>query len=160
MEKTDFDAAARRNGQRLFLLALSFTKNRADAEDVLQNVFLKLWRRKEPFGDGEHTDKWLTAVCVNECRNLLRTPWRRRVTTLTEAEALPVFDDPRDETLYRAVAALPTNERIVIHLFYYEDLSVAEIAKTLRISESAVKTRLCRARKKLKEILGDDDIDE
>ena len=156
MNKSEFSEAVGRNDRRLFLIALSFTRSRADAEDILQNVFLKLWQNKKAFESAEHMDKWLTRVCVNESRNLLRSPFRSRVTELEEAADIQVFDSPRDGDLFRAVMSLPTKERTVIHLFYYEDLSVAEIAKTLRISPSAVKTRLNRARNKLKEALGDE----
>lgn len=156
MNKSEFADAVMRNEQRLFLIALSFTRSRADTEDILQNVFLKLWQNKKVFESAEHMDKWLTRVCVNESRNLLRSPFRSRVAELEEAADIQVFDSPADGDLFRAVMSLPTKERTVIHLFYYEDLSVAEIAKTLRISPSAVKTRLNRARNKLKEALGDE----
>lgn len=156
MNKSEFADAVKRNDQRLFLIALSFTRSRADAEDILQNVFLKLWQNKKVFESAEHMDKWLTRVCVNESRNLLRSPFRSRVAELEEAADIQVFDSPRDGDLFRAVMSLQEKERTVIHLFYYEDLSVAEIAKTLRISPSAVKTRLNRARNKLKEALGDE----
>ena len=156
MNKSEFADAVKRNDQRLFLIALSFTHSRADAEDILQNVFLKLWQNKKVFESAEHMDKWLTRVCVNESRNLLRSPFRSRVAELEEAADIQVFDSPRDGDLFRAVMSLQEKERTVIHLFYYEDLSVAEIAKTLRISPSAVKTRLNRARNKLKEALGDE----
>ena len=156
MNKSEFADAVMRNDQRLFLIALSFTRSRADAEDILQNVFLKLWQNKKVFESAEHMDKWLTRVCVNESRNLLRSPFRSRVAELEEAADIQVFDSPRDGDLFRAVMSLQEKERTVIHLFYYEDLSVAEIAKTLRISPSAVKTRLNRARNKLKEALGDE----
>ena len=156
MNKSEFADAVKRNDQRLFLIALSFTRSRADAEDILQNVLLKLWQNKKVFESAEHMDKWLTRVCVNESRNLLRSPFRSRVTELEEAADIQVFDSPRDGDLFRAVMSLQEKERTVIHLFYYEDLSVAEIAKTLRISPSAVKTRLNRARNKLKEALGDE----
>ena len=156
MDKNEFTDAVRRNADRLFLIALSFTKNRADAEDILQNVFLKLWKNKKPFENAEHTDKWLTTVCVNESRNYLRSPFRSRVTALEDAEAYCVFDDPLDGEVYRAVMSLPKKDRAALHLFYYEDMSVDEIARALHGSPSAIKTRLCRAREKLKKILGDE----
>jgi RNA polymerase sigma-70 factor (ECF subfamily) len=67
-----FTDALQRNGQRLYLLALSFTGSRQDAEDILQNTFLKLWQSSERFTDSTHMDKWLTRVVVNESRSLLR----------------------------------------------------------------------------------------
>ena len=156
MEQTEFRRAVERNSHRLFLLALSFTKNRADAEDVLQDVFLKLWTRTAPFESEEHMDKFLTCVCANTCRNLLRSPFRKR-RTAEEAPEAYTFDSPEDRDLFDAVAALPARERTVVHLFYYEDMSVMEISETLRIGRSAVKTALHRARNHLKERLKEDE---
>lgn len=157
MEQTDFQNAVERNSHRLFLLALSFTKNRADAEDVLQDVFLKLWLRSAPFENEEHTDKFLTCVCVNTCRNLLRAPFRKRCTASeTDMQQVYMFDSPEDRDLFCAVMALPARERTVVHLFYYEDMPVKEIASTLHIGQSAVKTALHRARTRLKEYLKED----
>ena len=157
MEQTDFKTAVDRNSHRLFLLALSFTKNHTDAEDVLQDAFLRLWTHTAPFTDEEHMDKFLTRVCINLCRNLLRSPFRKRWTVAAEeAMQLYTFDVPEDRDLFCAVMALPDRERTVVHLFYYEDMSVKEIAAALRIGQSAVKTALHRARNHLKEYLKED----
>lgn len=157
MEQTDFKAAVDRNSHRLFLLALSFTKNRTDAEDILQEAFLRLWTHASPFTDEEHMDKFLTSVCVNLCRNLLRSPFRKRWTdTAEEALKMYTFDAPEDHDLFCTVMALPDRERTVVHLFYYEDLSIKEIAAALHIGQSAVKTALHRARNHLKDHLKED----
>ena len=160
MTENEFTGAVTRNSQRLFLIALSFTHDRTDAEDVLQTVFLKLWQEKKPFENAEHIDKWLTRVTVNSCKNLLKTAVFKRHRPLEEAESLYTFDCPEDRELFLAVMQLPKKQSTVIHLFYYEDLSVKEIAATLRIKESSVKTRLCRGRMKLKELLGEEWRDE
>lgn len=156
MEKETFTGIARRHSRRLYLIALSFTGNHADAEDVLQNTLLKLWRHKKTFADDGHLSKWLTAVCVNESKSVLRAVWRKKQVPLEDAEALYAFDTPRDRAVFDAVMALPPKERAAVHLFYYEDLPVKEIARTLGVSEAAVKTRLSRARKIMKESLGDE----
>ncbi len=153
MTQTEYVQAVERNNRRLFLIALSFLRNRTDAEDALQDVFLKLWSRKQPFEDEEHTDKYLTRVCVNVCKNMLRSPFRKRCTDLDDAQSLYTFDSTEDYDLFCAVMSLPLRERTVVHLFYYEDLPVREIAETLRASESAVKTALHRARNHLKNCL-------
>lgn len=141
--------AIRRNSQRVFLIALSFTRNREDAEDVMQNVFLKLWKHREKLEDATHIDKWLTRVAVNECRSLLR--FRRDTVSFEEIEELcaaPCFS--REQELISAVMQLPKEQRTVIHLYYYEELSVREIADYLHISENAAKKRLSRARSALR----------
>lgn len=155
-----FISAVTRNKQRLFLIALSFTRNPADAEDILQNVFLKLWKEKYNFEDANHMDKWLTVVCVNESKNILKSILRRKTNFITNEDSLYSFDTASDYDLFKAVMLLPKSERTVTHLFYYEDLPTKEIANLLGISESAVKTRLTRARQHLKESLGDDWINE
>ena len=157
MEQAEYICAVQRNSQRLFLLALSFTHSHADAEDILQDVFCKLWQQTKPFENDTHIDKFLTRVCVNACRNHLRTLSRRREVPPEDAMQLYTFDTPADYDLFCAVASLPTRERTVVHLFYYEDMPVKEIAQTLRIGQSAVKTALCRARNHLKDHLKEDE---
>lgn len=160
MTDEEFISAVKRNSQRLFLIALSFTQNTDCSEDLLQNVFLKLWQHSKPFENKEHTDKWLTAVCVNECRNFIKSPFRKHYADLNEFTETKIFDSTEYYDIFNTVMSLPEKERTVVHLFYYEDLPVKEIAKLLKQSESSVKTRLCRARKKLKEKLGDEWINE
>lgn len=156
MTENDFTAAVKRNNQRLFLIALSFTQSRTDAEDILQSVFLKLWKYDKPFEDAEHQDKWLTCVTVNESKNLLRSPFRRNRVSLDEIASPASFEQENDYDLFKAVTQLPQKLRTVIHLFYYEDVPVSEIASLLKLRESTVKTRLFRGRAQLKNILGDE----
>lgn len=156
MTEECFVSAYKRNSQRLFLIALSFTKSHTDSEDILQNVFCKLLNYKGVFEDDVHMDKWLTVVCVNESKNHIKSFFRKNVTSLDEAKELYTFDNVKDFSLFEAVMSLPKNERIVVHLFYYEDMAIKDIANILHISESAVKTRLSRARQHLKLKLGED----
>lgn len=158
--KEDFDNAIIRNNQRLYLIALSFTHNKYDAEDILQNTFLKLWKYNKPFIDNLHIDKWLTVVCINESKNNIKSLFRVHNELKTELLDKTAFDNENQYDLFNAIMSLPKNERTVIHLFYYEDLKIKDIAKMLKISESAVKTRLNRARNKIKLILGDEWINE
>lgn len=159
MTNDSFIYAVKRNNQRLYMIALSFTKNHADAEDILQNTFLKLWKYNGNFENDEHIDKWLTRVCINESKNYIKLPFRKNAN-LDDANELYTFDKTKDFDVFNAVMSLPKKERTVIHLFYYEDLTVNEMAKMLDLKESAVKTRLHRARNKLKEILGDEWVNE
>ncbi len=156
MTNDDYISAVKRNSQRLYMLALSFTKNHSDAEDIMQDVFLKLLKHNKSFNNEEHLDKWLTVVCVNESKNYIKSPFRKNTVLLDEAKDLYTFDTVNDYDIFKSVMSLPKKERTVIHLFYYEDLPVKEIAKMLNIKESAVKTRLSRGRKHLKEMLGDE----
>lgn len=156
MTEENFIDCVKRNNQRLFLIALSFTQSHNDAEDILQNVFLKLWKYDKPFENESHMDKWLTAVCVNESKNHIKHPFRKRSVPFDDLKEAYTFEEDSSYDLFNAVMSLPAKERIVIHLFYYEDMSIKDIVAVLKIKESAVKTRLHRARKELKEILGDE----
>lgn len=160
MTENEFIKAVKRNNQRLYLIALSFTKNPDDSEDILQTVFEKLWSSSKTFADSEHMDKWLTAVCVNESKDLLKSFFRSRRTDNENCFDEAAFDDCRDYDLFNAVMKLPKKERVAIHLFYYEDLSVSTISQILKTNDSTVKTRLRRGRLKLKDMLGDDWINE
>ena len=160
MNNDEFIYAVKRNSNRLYLIALTFTKNHHDAEDIVQNSFLKLIKQNKNFESDGHIDNWLTAVCINESKDYIKSFFRRNSTSLEEAKELYSFDKPKDFDLFTAVMSLPKKERTVIHLFYYEELSIKEIAALMKISESSVGTRLHRARKHLKEILGDEWINE
>ena len=136
----------------VYRLALSMTGSPADAEDVCQTVFLKLLE-KRPALDPEKERAWLLQVTANECRSLWRR-LRRRPTIPLEA----VLDRaaPQGEPLLRQVMELPRKDQAVLYLHYYEGFSTREVGEMLRISRSAVTTRLLRARKKLKDILEED----
>ncbi len=160
MERSEFNNAVERNSQRLYRIAFMFTKNHYDAEDIVQNVFLKLFRQQKPFESDAHIDRWLTVVCVNESKNVLKSFFRKNTVSFDEAKDIYTFDSSENQDLFRALMSLPKKEREVVHLFYYEDLSIKEIASLLKISEASVGTRLHRSRKRLKEFLGDDWINE
>ena len=160
MDGNDFERAFKRNNKRLFLIALSFTANQYDAEDILQNSFMKLLKTKTEFENDEHIDKWLTSVTVNESKNLLKSAFRKKSAYFEDYVATYSFESEKSEDLFNAVMSLPKKLRTVIHLFYYEDMAIKEIADMLNIKQSAVKTRLCRAREQLKIQLGDDWNDE
>lgn len=153
MEKTQFNDALRQYQDTVYRTALHVTGCPQDAEDAVQEVFLRLFTQRTPFQGPEHLRYWLIRVTVNVCRDMLRSPWRRRRASLTEVPDEPVFDHPEQGELYREVLALPEKYRTVLFLFYYEELSVREIAEILGLQTTAVTTRLHRARAKLKEHL-------
>lgn len=140
----------------VYRLAYARTGNRADAEDVMQEVFLRLLRRAPEFRDDEHCKAWLLRAAANRANDLFRSAWRKHTAPLEEGEnvAAPVHEE---NGVLAAVLALPENYRIPVHLFYYEGLSVAEIAEVLGKSEGAVRTRLSRGRELLREDLKGDE---
>ena len=139
---------------RVYRAALSACKNPSDAQDVVQNTFLKLLYVKRAFRDEEHLRRWLLRVAVNECNSLFRLSFRKRSVPLEEAGEIAA--EPFDEeqaALYEAVLKLPAKYRTPIHLYYYEGYSAKEIAEILHIRENVVSIRLFRAREKLREML-------
>ena len=145
---------ARQYGPAVFRLAYARTGSRTDAEDIMQEVFVRLLRAKPEFTDREHARAWLLRVAANCANDWFRAPWRRREGPLTDSLPAPEHEDGG---VVEAVLALPAKYRTAVHLYYYEELSVAEIAKITGKSESAVKSRLFRARAMLREALKEDD---
>ena len=147
-----FEAAVDQYGDMIFRLAYSYLQNRADAEDVMQETLLKLFvaAEKQPFDSPEHERYWVVRVAVNECRRLLRSPWRRRTGPLEEVPETAVFDQPAQSELFRQVMALPPKYRAAVYLYYYEDYSVRETAELMGAKASTVQTWLMRARGQLK----------
>ena len=160
MTNDEYIQAVKRNSNRLYLIALSYLQNHHDAEDVMQDVLLKLWKTKKTFNDSEHMDKWLTITCIHKCKDHFKSPFVKNMAALDEANELYTFDSIKSQDVFNAVMSLPKKERMVVHLFYYEDMQINDIAQALGCSSSVVKTRLFRARKSLKNVLGDDWINE
>lgn len=153
MTDAAFEAAVGQYGDTIFRLAYSYLKNRADAEDVMQETLLRLYRAGETFESPEHQRYWLVRVAVNECKKLLRSPWRRRTDPLEAAPETAVWDSPAQSELFQQVMALPTKYRATIYLYYYEGYAVREIAALMGANPSTVQTWLMRARGQLKKNL-------
>ena len=142
---------------RLYAAALSICKNPEDAEDVVQDVFLKYHTSSKEFRDEEHLKAWLLRLVINRGRDLWRRRTVRNVAPLSDLLPSVSFASEEASELFFAIMSLPPKYRIVVHLYYYEDYPVSKIAGLLRISESNVKIRLMRARKALKQYLTEDD---
>jgi len=144
-----FREAVELYGDMVFRLAYSYLKNRADAEDVMQEALLKLYTERKEFESPEHEKRWLLRVAANECKKLLRSPWRRRTESLDKVEEAAAFDRPAQTELFRQVMALPPKYRAAVYLYYYEGYSVKEAAGLLGAKASTVQTWLMRARGQL-----------
>ncbi|WP_308617550.1 sigma-70 family RNA polymerase sigma factor [uncultured Eubacterium sp.] len=155
MTEEKFIHAVKRNSQRLFVIAFSYLKNKHDAEDALQNIFLKLWKSKIEFDDDLGIDKWLTKVLVNDCKNFFNLSFRQN-KSIEEVYDVSSFDKYFNVDLYNAVMSLNKKERLCVILFYYDDLTISDISKVTGIKESTVKSLLKRSRNKLKLKLGDE----
>ena len=153
------DDVVRYYSPMVWRIALTKTKSHDDAEDIFQEVFLRLWNNKKTFETEEHRKAWIIRVTVNCCNSHFVAPWRRNVASLSEALTEDIPDESsldRDDGIdvYAEVMKLPENMREVVLLFYFEDMSVRDIARVVGTTEVNVKKRLQRARDKLKLELG------
>lgn len=140
----------------VYRVAFSRTRNVEDARDITQDVFLKYLKYTKAgneFRDEEHRKAWLLKVAVNTGNTLVTSAWNRHRASIDEVPE--VADSRSDEKgeVYYAVMELPEKYRVVIHLFYFEELSIKQIAGVLKLSENNVKSRLHRAREALKDKL-------
>ncbi|MBQ9950854.1 MAG: sigma-70 family RNA polymerase sigma factor [Clostridia bacterium] len=138
-------------GDGLLRTCLLYLRDYGLAEDAVQETFLRAYRSWNRF-EGRSSEKtWLTAIAINVCRTMLRSPWRKRVSG-EETLALLRSEDPSmpDPTVARAVMRLPKDQRVCIILFYVQEMKIREIAQALEVPQATVSSRLNRARKKLR----------
>ncbi len=155
--ETIYEEVIRRNSDMVYRLAYSLVKTRADADDIFQEVFLRYMQNAPAFQGAEHEKAWFLRVTMNCCKNFWKSPWTRRRVALEREEmeqgGLSCELDDDSAALVDAVKQLSKKYRIVIHLFYYEELSIEEIAKLTNAKASTVRTRLTRARRQLRSLL-------
>lgn len=142
----------------VYKIALSQMKNKEDAEDIFQEVFLNYMNSDKTFVSVEHEKAYLITMTVNSCKKHFRSAWFRHradYSELTEAEmaSMSTSGEGKYEEVYEAVLRLPSKYRLVIHLFYYEEMSIAEISSSLHLKDSTVKSQLMRGRAMLKGML-------
>ena len=145
-----------RYADTVYRLAFARTKSRADADDLLQEVFVRYIRSTPDFLEEEHRKAWLIRVTLRCSANIMLSAWKRHTVPLDEAAhelSAPPKSDYSD--VYDAVMRLPAKYRTAVHLFYYEGYSIAMIAQLCGLSEATVKTHLFRAREKLRKKLTD-----
>lgn len=143
-----------RNSDMVYRLAFSQVKNVQDAEDIYQETFIRFIRKQPLFESLEHERAWFIRVTTNLCKNLWKSAWRQKTVSMEGLEEPSIMFE--EESLVETVKRLPGKYRAVVHLFYYEEMSVEEIAEALKLKSSNVRTRLTRARKMLKEWLKED----
>ena len=154
--KQPLEELAERYRSSLFAAAFNVCKNAADADDIVQETFLQYHMAKCEFASEQHIRAWLIRVAINKAKNVNRSFWRQHKIPLEDYMETLAFESPQDNALFETVMNLPQKYRVVIHLFYYEDYTVREIADMLRLKESNVRVRLMRGRKLLKQTLKED----
>lgn len=138
-------------------IAMHQLKSRSEAEDMVQNVFLKLVRKQPDFRSKEHEKAWIIRVTINLCKDYVKTAWfRRRVPLLQEPAGTPEYETLAHEENFEMLSvihSLPRKYRTVIYLYYYEQWNIKEISGFLQVRESTVMSWLHRARAQLRVLL-------
>ncbi len=151
--KEDIETVIELYGDSVFKLAFSIIKDYASAEDIAQNVFIKYMQEKKEFQDLEHQKAWLLRTAINECKMHLRYYWNSKRVEFPSGCEMADNDMADDNSLLDIVMSLPRKYREAIHLYYYEELSIKEIAAILKKKESTIKTNLRRGKQLLKKKL-------
>jgi RNA polymerase sigma-70 factor (ECF subfamily) len=135
-------------GNMLFKICMVYLGNKEDAEEAMQESFIKLMYKSPQFTSDEHEKAWLIRTTTNVCKDMLRSIWRKRVL---KTDCIGnYYTHVSDIHIVEEILKLPVKYKATIYLYYFEDYTVKQISETLRIKESAVKMRLKRGRDILK----------
>lgn len=137
----------------IYRIALSMVKSQYNADDIFQEVFLRYFKKNRVFEDEEHRKAWLIRVTINMCKNYYLSNWLRKTAQLTDNFA---YKQKEEIFLQDEINKLPIKYKVVIHLFYFEDMSIKEISHILKIRSETIKMQLNRARGILKKRIGGD----
>jgi len=143
-----------RQHKRVYRMALLYLKNVSDAEDAVQNVFLKYMEKEIVFENEQHEQAWFLTVTRNYCKDQFKSFWNRFVDMGEIPEA--AGDEREEGKLLEYIMKLPQKYKEVLYLYYYEEYSVKEMAAMLSRKESTIQTQLFDARKKLRGMLGEE----
>lgn len=149
-----YTSYARQYIDTVYRVALNYIKSPTDADDVTQNVFLKLLQERKAFESDDHVKNWLIRVTINECKNYVRSRWWKTESFEDYAATLS-FDTREQSELFYTVMALPRKYRLPIYLYYYEGYTTREIGEILKVPKNTVCTHLKRGRELLKKELGE-----
>lgn len=134
----------------IFRIAYQYLFNNYDAEDIVQEVLVKLLTKKVIFKDEEHVKSWLIRVTINQCLDYKKTLAKRSVVPI---ENMEIPFEQKEEGILEELQLLKEDERNILYLYYYEGYKIKEIAKILKQKQNTINSKLTRARKKLKEIM-------
>ena len=157
MDETTIEQLVQRYGGTVYRLAYAQTRSRHDADDIFQEVFLRVAQHRPVFDSDAHAKAWLLRVTLNCLKSHWRAAWRRHDVPLDERIPFPA---PEERALDDALRQLAPKYRAAVHLYYYEGYSAEEIARMTGKKPSTIRTRLTRARAQLREILKGEMSDE
>jgi RNA polymerase sigma-70 factor (ECF subfamily) len=148
----DYEKIVSEYADMIYKIAIRYLKNKDDAEDIVQEVFMKYVSNKTPFKNSEHEKYWIIRVTINICNNEISSG-RKRKTIISDEIDEYEKEVPFENTLSDLIDKLSEKYRTVFELYYLQDFSVSEISKILMITEASVRQRLMRARNKVKDNL-------
>ena len=154
LTEEQFCTLAKKHMDMIFRIAFNYLKDRSEADDITQNVLLKLLDTKKEFESDEHIKYWLIRVTINESKKALLSPWRNTEPIEDYASTL-AFSTPEHGEVFYALMELPQKYRMVLYLHYYEEYSSGEISRVLKIPQSTVLTHLSRGRELLRRKLAE-----
>ena len=152
VQNESIETVIQRYKATVYSVALSYVNNREDADDIFQEVFLIYFRTNPQFNEEEHRKAWLIRTTINCSKRVVDSTYRKRTVPLDEMEEESFqFQTKEENAVYVALQALPEKYRTVLHLFYFEDMSIDMICKVLDLKSSTVKVQLMRGREMMKE---------
>lgn len=140
----------------VYRIAISMIKSKTSADDIYQDVFYNYFKKQRSFESEEHRKNWLIKTTINTCKKYWSSIWYKKTMPLEDNF---VYEQKEENLLQDEINKLPSKYKIVIQLFYFEDMSINEISKILNINEGTIRMQLTRGRRKLKENLGGDFFD-
>ena len=151
LQNSEFEDIYNRNVETVYRVCFMYMKNKTDAEDMVQNTFIKYLKYNPVFKNLDHEKAWFIVTSTNNCKNHFKTWWHKNTYLDNEFEVSS--NEPNDETL-TFVLNLPNKYKQVIYMYYYEGYSSVEIAKLLNVKETTIRTQLLKGRQILKEKIG------
>ena len=158
MDKQFFMDEVKAQERPLYRIARSYLYSDADAADAVQEALTRAWEKRNSLREPAFFRTWMTRILINTCKDMLRRA--KRVQPVAEVPEMPVAEASRDQEIRDALGALDPKLRVILTLFYLDGYSLQEIGQMLHLPQGTVKNRLFRGRKKLKELLKEEVLDD
>ncbi len=158
----DIETLMRQYGNDVLRTAYMYVKDIHTAEDIFQDVFIKVNQKLSSFEGNSSIKTWIIRITINTCKDYLKSAWNRRVVPMmdyqedaiiSESDYEEVEKQDTKELIKKSVLSLPAKYKDVVLCIYFQDMTITEAARALNIAEGTAKSRLSRARQKLKSIL-------
>ncbi len=144
----------KRNVKTVYRLCYMYLRNSADAEDVVQAIFIKYLETGKTFNDYQHEKAWFILTTHNHCKDIMKSWWKSRRIDIDSLPDVPYWDKHESHEIVDRLLSLPLKYKTVLYLYYYEGYSVKQISQILNRNESTIRTQLCKGRERLKIDLG------